>query len=93
MAVRTEMELALEAKKFVSTFNFDTRKPKREQDLKLAQALYREIFYKRQFHKIKSKSYKFDWFIKKYQKMVSCTKCAKAIYTQLKEFSEIVLEA
>ena len=93
MAVKTENQLAVEAKQFVSTFNFDTRKPKRQEDLKLAQALYREIFYKRQFTKIKSKSYKFNWFIKKYQKMVSCTRCAKAIYTQLKEFSEAVLEA
>jgi len=92
MAGNTENQLAVEARNLVSQFNFDTRKPSRQDDLKLAQALYREIFYKKIFTKIKSRAYRFDFFVKKYQKMVSCTRCAKAIYTQLKEFADIVLE-
>jgi len=91
MAAKTEQQLASEAKQFVSEFNFETRKPSRQADLQLAQALYREIFYKKQFTKMKSRSYRFDFHIKQYQKMTKCSRCAKKIYTQLKEFSEIVL--
>lgn len=91
MASRTEETLALEARQLASNFNFESRKPKYPQDLNTAKILYKEIFYEQAFYKVKSKNYQFYFDAKVFSKVSSCTKCAKAIYTQLKDFSDRVL--
>lgn len=88
---RTEEVLALEARKLASTFNFETRKPKHGQDLKYAQILYREIFYEQAFYKVKSKNFQFIFDAKVYGKTTSCTRCAKKVHEQLRDFSDRVL--
>lgn len=90
---KNEKELAEAARELVLQFNFETRTAIKKPQVKEAQTLYRAIFYEKAFLKNKSRTFQFHFFIKKYQKMTVCKRCAKSIYEQLKEFSDIVLEA
>lgn len=91
MAAKTEEQLALEARQLVSNFNFDLKKPKYPQDVETARALYREIFWEKAFHKIKSKNMKLTFDASIFAKSSSCKKCLKTVHEQLKEFSDTVL--
>lgn len=91
MSLRTEDILALEARQLASNFNFDTRKPKNPEDLNKAKILYKEIFYDKSFYRVKTKNYQFAFDAKVFSKMSSCTKCAKHVHVQLKDFADRVL--
>lgn len=88
---RTEEILAVEARQLASTFNFETRKPKKPEDINAAKILYKEIFYDKAFYRVKTKNYQFHFDAKVFSKVSSCTKCAKHIHIQLRDFADRVL--
>jgi len=92
MANKTEEKLAEEARNLVSQFDFGTRLPRLDTQLREAQLLYREIFYVKTFSKVKSKTFQFGFDQDAYGKVTTCTRCAKRIYLRLQAFAEAVLD-
>ena len=92
MSNKTENQLAEAARNLVLQFDFGSRKPRLDSQLKEAQVLYREIFYVKTFAKVKSNSFRFGFDQDAYAKVTTCTKCAKRIYLRLQAFANVVLD-